>query len=135
MPTYKITDSVFPTCSSPWISSSADSPAGVLAVFETVAVLFTAVWLELTTTAVFDLLAVFAVELFAVVFAALPQAEKSSAKEAMLNVEKVVIFMTFIFPFLKADLSISVRVLKEVGLSDMEILPLHVNRLTQEGRC
>ena len=58
--------------------------------------LFTAVWLALATTAVFDLLAVFVVEMFAVVFPVLPQAEKSSANEAMLKVEKVVTFKIFI---------------------------------------
>ena len=69
--------------------------------FETGAVLLLliVVWLELVTTAVFDLLAVFAVELFAVVFAVLLQAEKSNAKEAMLNVDKVVVFKIFIFLF------------------------------------
>jgi hypothetical protein len=71
---------------------------------------------ELATTAVFDLL-VFAVELFTVVFVVLPQAEKSNAKEAMQNVEKILIFMTFIFPLLEADLSISVDASGEAGLS------------------
>jgi hypothetical protein len=61
-------------------------------------VLFTAIWLELATTAVLDLSVVFEVEVFVVVFPALPQAEKSSAKEAMPSVGKVVIFMSFIFP-------------------------------------
>ena len=73
--------------------SPSDLPAGVGAVFETGALLFTAGWLELVTTAVFDLLAVVVVELFVVVFAALPQAEKSNANEAMLNIEKVVILI------------------------------------------
>src|SRR5215216_702130 len=97
MPTYKITDSVLPTCSSPSTLLASDCP-GVGAVFETGAVLFTAVWLALATTAVFDLLAVFAVEMFAVVFPARLQAEKSNANDAMLNIEKVVIFKIFIFP-------------------------------------
>ena len=56
--------------------------------------------LELTTTAVF-LLGVFAVELFAFVFPVLLQAEKSNAKEAMLSVERVVLFKIIKFPFLR----------------------------------
>ena len=110
MPTYKITDSVFPTCSSPWIWLASDCPAGVGAVFETGAVLFTGVRVELATTAVFDWLEVFVVEMFVVVFPALPQAEKSNANDAMLNVEKVLIFKILIFPtqkliFLSADVT------------------------------
>jgi hypothetical protein len=52
--------------------------------------------LELTTTAVFDLLTLFAVELFAVVLTALLQAEKNIAMETRLNAEKVVIVVIFI---------------------------------------
>lgn len=64
--------------------------------------MFTDAGLELTTTAVF-LLTVFAVELFVVVviFDVLVQAEKSNAKEAMLNVDRVVLFKIFNFPFRK----------------------------------
>jgi hypothetical protein len=80
--------------------------AGVAAVFETGAALLTVVRLELTTTAVFDLPAVFAVELFAVVLAVLLQAEMSNANEAMLSFEKVVIFMIS-FSHEEADFSIS----------------------------
>ncbi len=96
--------------------------------FETGAVLLllTVVWLELTTTAVFDLLPVFVVELFDVVFVALLQAEKSNAKEAMLNIDKVAVFKIFIF-LLITDLSIRVGAFKEAGLGD-------INHLTQ-GRC
>lgn len=65
--------------------------------FEALEVLLTDAWLELMTTAVLDLLAVFAVELFAVVFAALPQAERSKTNEATLSVEKVRALVSFIF--------------------------------------
>lgn len=67
--------------------------------FETGALLFTAVWLELATADVFDLVAVFAVELFAVVFDTLAQAEKSSVNKAMLRIEEVVTFKISVFPF------------------------------------
>jgi hypothetical protein len=115
MPTYKIVDSVFPTCSLPLTSLASESAAEVGEVFETGVGLIVGVWLVLATTAVF-LLVVFAVELFAVVFVVPPQAEKSNAKAAMLNVEKVVVFMTFIFLF-EAELSISVDASEEADLS------------------
>ncbi len=96
--------------------------------FETGAVLLLliVVWLELVTTAVFDLLAVFVVELFVVVFAVSPQADKSNAKEAMLTVDRILGFKIFI-SFLTTDLSIRVGAFKEAGLGD-------INHLTQ-GRC
>ena len=55
----------------------------------------------------FDLLAVLAVEIFAVVFPALPQAEKSNANDAMLNMEKVAVFEILIFSLSEAGVSIS----------------------------
>jgi hypothetical protein len=68
-------------------------------VFDTGELLLTGVRLELEATAVFDLPAVFVVELFAVVFAVLLQADKSNANEAMLNIEEVLTFKIFVFPF------------------------------------
>jgi hypothetical protein len=59
--------------------------------------------------------------LFAVVFAALPQAESSNANEAMLNVEKVLIVEIFILSFSKVELSISLSAFAEAGLWQHEI--------------
>lgn len=104
MPTYRMTDSVFPACSSPAIFCDSDAPAGVDAVFAAGVV----VGVELATTAVLALLAVVVVELFVVVFAELPQAEKSNAREAMLSVERGVLFTIIRFSFLIAYVQVSI---------------------------
>lgn len=80
--------------------------------FEVGGVLFARAWLELTTT-VFDCPAVFAVELLAVVFPALLQAEKSKANETTHNVKRAVRVRIFIFSFQKLNfLSVDMK-LKE----------------------
>lgn len=69
--------------------------AGVAAAFAAGEVLFAIGELALFTFAVFDVLAVFAVELFDVVFAELPHAEKSNVNKARLNAEMVFIGSMF----------------------------------------